>query len=196
MILLLTFIFSCNGSCVKATFNMIVTIAAGKLERRSRKPFSSPLDLNFFCMAASIVKVKLVYLIDRFRLLRCWSLASYDRNNRSAFYFSDCRVWSNYSMEGRLQWSPVKINSGDYVALGLRTVFYRNSQWLQLLSVAHSSNVSFPELLKKYRTFSVRFLSKYRNTTGSLGRYIGWFHGAVKNITTQLITVRSITEAS
>lgn len=175
MILLLTFIFSCNGSCVKATFNMIVTIAAGKLERRSRKPFSSPLDLNFFCMAASIVKVKLVYLIDRFRLLRCWSLS----NNRSAFYFSDCRVWSNYSMEGRLQWSPVKINSGDYVALGLRTVFYRNSQWLQLLSVTHSSNVSFPGLLKKYRTFSVRFLSKYRNTTGSLGRYIGWFHGAV-----------------
>ena len=85
---------------------MIVTIAAGKLERRSRKPFSSPLDLN--CRAASIVKVKLVYLIDRFRLLRCWSLASYDRNNRSAFYFSDCRVWSNHSMEGRLQWSPVK----------------------------------------------------------------------------------------
>lgn len=160
---------------------MIVTIASGKLERRSRKPFSSPLDLN--CMAASIVKVKLVYLIDRFRLLRCWSLASYDRNNRSAFCFSDCRVWSNHSMEGRPQWSPVKINSGDYVALGLRTVFYRNSQWLQLLSVTQSSNVSFPELLKKYRTVSARFLSRYRNTTGSLGGYswgyIGWFHGAV-----------------
>ena len=114
MILLSVLFFSCGGSGVKSSY------VPYDSHNRSRKT-SGTLSIAFFRMVATIVKIKLDTSLSNRLFSIAASLVSLWLYQSLSFFFSDCRVWRNHGMEGRVQWSPVKINSSDHTASALRT---------------------------------------------------------------------------